>query len=75
MHAADAVGRVGYGLELDPKYVDVIVRRWEALGHGPARHLDTGATFAEVGEGRSTNHEQNMGGASEDDDTAPEAAP
>lgn len=71
--AADAVGRVGHGLDLDPKYVDVITRRWEALGHGPARHADTGATFAEVSEARLINHD--MGGANEDDDTGSQPVP
>lgn len=27
--AAEKTGRVCYGMELDPKYVDVIVKRWE----------------------------------------------
>lgn len=27
--AAEKTGRICYGMELDPKYVDVIVRRWE----------------------------------------------
>ena len=29
--AAELTGRVCYGLELDPKYVDVIVQRWQQL--------------------------------------------
>ena len=29
--AAERTGRVCYGLEIDPKYVDVAVRRWEAF--------------------------------------------
>lgn len=38
--AAEKTGRVCYGMELDPKYVDVIVKRWEdytgkkAIKHG-----------------------------------------
>jgi DNA modification methylase len=28
--AAERVGRRGYGLELDPLYVDAAVRRWQA---------------------------------------------
>ncbi len=27
--AAEKTGRICYGMELDPKYVDVIVKRWE----------------------------------------------
>jgi len=40
------------GLEIDPKYVDVIVRRWQNLT-GEQATLDlVGATFAEVQSGR-----------------------
>ncbi len=51
--AAEMTGRVGVGLELDPKYVDVIVRRWEAFTGGEAVHAETGLTFAEMREMRS----------------------
>ncbi len=27
--AAQKTGRICYGMELDPKYVDVIIKRWE----------------------------------------------
>ena len=46
--AAETVGRVGYGLELDPRYVDVIIRRWEALDRGHAILASTGESFGEV---------------------------
>jgi DNA modification methylase len=29
--AAEVTGRVCYGLELDPKYADVVVGRWQKL--------------------------------------------
>jgi len=29
--AADRTGRTCYGLELEPRYVDVAVKRWEAF--------------------------------------------
>jgi hypothetical protein len=38
------VGRVCYGLEIDPHYVDVIVLRWQTL---------TGKTAVLEGDGRS----------------------
>jgi len=50
--AAEKTGRVGCGLELDPRYVDVVVRRWEAFSGGEARHAVTGKTFAETAEER-----------------------
>lgn len=35
-------------IDLDPAYVDVAIRRWEAWSGGVARHVGTGATFAEL---------------------------
>ena len=31
--AAQLTGRICYGLELDPRYVDVIILRWQSLSH------------------------------------------
>ncbi len=46
--AAQRTGRCAYGIELDPAYVDVIIRRWEAeTGHLAVR-ADNCATFAEA---------------------------
>jgi DNA modification methylase len=46
--AAEVTERVCYGLELDPKYVDVVVSRWQALS-GEKAHLDgDGRTFDEI---------------------------
>ena len=46
--ACEQTGRVCAGLELDPKYVDVIVRRWQAYTGNKARHAATGMTFDEM---------------------------
>lgn len=43
--AAERTGRVGCGIELDPVYVDVAVRRWQALTGEPAVHSLTGEPF------------------------------
>ncbi|HEY2538564.1 MAG TPA: DNA methyltransferase [Stellaceae bacterium] len=43
--AAERSGRRCYGLELDPLYVDTIIRRWQALSHGTARHAVSGRSF------------------------------
>jgi DNA modification methylase len=44
--AAERVGRTAYGLELDPRYCDVILRRYEALtGDSPILE-NSGETFA-----------------------------
>lgn len=50
--AAHRTGRIGYGIELDPYYVDVAVQRIAATVGEPARHLETGLTFAEIREHR-----------------------
>jgi len=46
--AAERTGRIARLIELDPLYVDVIVRRWLALGGRQATLASTGQTFAEV---------------------------
>jgi DNA modification methylase len=46
--AAERTGRRCYGLELDPAYVDTIVRRWQALTGGKARHAASGRSFDDL---------------------------
>jgi len=46
--AAERMGRRCYGLELDPLYVDTIIRRWQAFTGGKAKHLASGKTFDEA---------------------------
>lgn len=50
--AAETTGRACLAMELDPAYVDVAVRRWEAFT-GKAAELEGGGTFAEVAEARA----------------------
>ncbi len=45
--AAEKVGRRGYGLEIDPFYVDVAIRRWQQMTGKDAVHAGTGRTFNE----------------------------
>jgi DNA modification methylase len=45
--AAERTGRVCYGIELDPRYVDTIVRRWQKFTDLEAVHHGTGQTFAQ----------------------------
>lgn len=51
--AAERVGRRGYGLELDPLYVDVAIRRWQAFTKRDAVLSSTGQTFDEVAADRA----------------------
>jgi DNA modification methylase len=46
--AAERTGRRCYGLELDPPYIDTIVRRWQTLTGGSARHAASGRTFDDL---------------------------
>ena len=51
--AAEALGRRCFALEVSPAYVDVALKRWQAVS-GKAATLDgSGATFAEVAEERN----------------------
>lgn len=45
--AAETTGRICCGMELDPKFVDVAVRRWEAIS-GQAARLEGHGSFTEV---------------------------
>jgi len=56
--AAHVTERVCYGMELDPKYVDVAVSRWEALS-GETAHLEgDGRSFAEIAAERCKQSEE-----------------
>jgi DNA modification methylase len=46
--ATERAGRRCYGLELDPGYVDTIVRRWQLLTGVAARHATSGRSFDDV---------------------------
>ena len=46
--AAERTGRMGYGIELDPRYVDTAIRRWQRLTGRAAVHARSGATFDQI---------------------------
>jgi 16S rRNA G966 N2-methylase RsmD len=46
--AAERTGRRCYGLELDPRYVDTIVRRWQAFTRDSARHSASDRSFDQM---------------------------
>jgi DNA modification methylase len=54
--AAEKVGRRCCGLEIDPLYVDLIIRRWQSFGGAEARHAETGRTFDELAAERGVHH-------------------
>ena len=46
--AAELTERICYGIELDPKYVDVGVQRWQTLSGKKATLEGDGRTFVEI---------------------------
>jgi hypothetical protein len=55
--AADRTGRRGSGIELDPRYVDVALRRLKELAGIEAVHAGSGQSFAEVAAARAEEAE------------------
>jgi DNA modification methylase len=51
--ACEKSGRHGRLMELDPKYCDVIVKRWQEFTGKQATHAETGKPFAEVENGQN----------------------
>jgi DNA modification methylase len=50
--ACEQLGRKCYAIEIEPRYVDVAVRRWEKLTGKQATHAETGKTWREVADER-----------------------
>jgi DNA modification methylase len=46
--AAERVGRNARALEIEPRFVDVAIRRWQAFTRRDARHAESGLSFDEV---------------------------
>ncbi len=55
--AAERTGRHARAIELEPKYVDIAIRRWQRVTGESALHPETGLTFDELTTIRSTNEE------------------
>jgi hypothetical protein len=51
--ATENTGRVYHGVELDPLYLDVIVRRYEAASGEAAVLVETGETFGDLEQRRA----------------------
>jgi DNA modification methylase len=46
--AAERVGRRAYAIEIEPRFVDLAIRRWQAFSRKDAIHVDSGLSFDEV---------------------------
>jgi DNA modification methylase len=46
--AAERVGRQAYTLEIEPRFVDLAIRRWQAFSRKDAIHVDSGLSFDEL---------------------------
>lgn len=51
--ACEGCDRNAFGMEIDPRYIDRAITRWERLTGKTAIHVETGLTFAELTEQRS----------------------
>ena len=50
--AAETTGRICYGIELDPKFTDVVVQRWQGMTGKKATLDEDGRSFDEVAQER-----------------------
>jgi DNA modification methylase len=55
--AAERVGRICYGMDLDPLYVDTVIRRWQTYTGDHAIHAATGRQFDEAVAAAETRHD------------------
>jgi DNA modification methylase len=54
--AAERVGRICYGMEIDPLYVDTAIRRWQRLTGDRAIHGVSGKSFDEIATATEVSH-------------------
>jgi hypothetical protein len=55
--AAHKTGRCAYAMEIDPLYVDVVIRRWQTFSNQQALHHETGRPFDELARVRESSPE------------------
>ena len=54
--AAEKVGRKCYGIEIDPVFTDLIVRRWQSFTGASAVHEQSGKSFDDLAQERKVSH-------------------
>ena len=60
LHAAEKAGRICCGIELDPHFIDLIIRRYESATSTQAILAETGEPFASLASRRSGNRHQTV---------------
>jgi DNA methylase len=55
--AAEKVGRTGFGIEYEPGYVDVAIKRWQKSTKLEATLAGDGRSFEEIGAARSNSND------------------
>jgi DNA modification methylase len=53
--AAERVGRRARALEIEPRFVDLMIRRWQTFTRRDARHAASGLCFDEIAQGEAQN--------------------
>jgi hypothetical protein len=61
--AAEKVGRRAYGMDLDPLYVDVAIRRWKAATKADVTLAGDGRTFEEIAAERASEDSATAAGS------------
>jgi DNA modification methylase len=72
--AAQRTGRKGYGIELDPHYVDTTIRRFDAIYGLKARHVATAKSFSSLEAERREEEEATSATVEEASDKRTKAA-
>lgn len=65
--AAEKTGRRGYGIELDPHYADLVIKRFEEVYGLRAKHVDSDLSFDRI---RTERTERTKHGKKSDTDTS-----
>ena len=54
--AAERIGRICFGIEMEPRYVDVAIRRWQRHTGDQAIHVASGKCFDELATDSEVHH-------------------
>jgi DNA modification methylase len=55
--AAEKVGRIGFGIEYEPRYVDLAIQRWQRSTKLEATLAEDGRTFGDICAARAIEHD------------------